>query len=1087
MKLAGLFLLALYATVCPSRAALRPERYVLILEDKPLASDAVSRNEVIRSARRAPLLAKQEVLTAAVKERGFRVTATDQNLVNAVFVEAPAGALEELRSLPGVAYVEKLLPIQRHLANALNLMNVPAAWSAVNGSQNAGAGVKIAVLDTGIDITHPAFQEGTLQYPAGFPKCREDRGDCGFVNRKVIAARSYVDLLVGKDPATSRPDDLSPRDRVGHGTAVAMIAGGLTNTGPAGAITGVAPGAWLGNYKIFGSPGVNGQFTFEDVLFEAIRDAASDGMDIAVLSLGAPALWGPRDSGSTCGKSGTVSCDWRAEAVENASRMGLTLVVSAGNDGDFGSAYPAFNSIQSPGTAPAAITVGASTNSHIYYQSLRIDGPNTPADLRRINTFLSDGPPPSPGFSATIRDVTATGDDGLACSPMANGSLSGAVALILRGGCQFAIKINNAQNAGAVGVILYQPENVNLPVPIEGAAATGIPAVLIGNRNGVALKAYVAQTAEARAAFDPALTSVSTTEFDTMAFFSSRGPSIRENAIKPELVAVGTDIYTATQKYDPNGDLYDASGYAAVQGTSFAAPLVAGAVAMVKQRNPSMTPARLKSAVVNTANPRIIDYDGNRQITAGVLDTGGGKLDANAAVRTTVTVEPSTLSFGVLASQLPTAAQTLTLCNFATSSVTLRLTVAPFTGQNASAGLSLSGNSLSLGAATAAGPACSQSITVRVTGNRPGPGVYEGDIEVTGGAVPLHVPYVFLVGDGAPVSLLSLQGRDFEGEPSQTIPLTFKLVDRFGVPIAGQNVRFQTSVGDGSIREEGRTTDELGIGFADVVLGNQLGEQEFYAAVGNATNFGIFFNGRVRPRPAINSGGVVDAISQQARPGYAPGSYISIYGRGLSEATRVYSTPYLPLSLAGVSVGFDVPSQNLSVPGRLHFVREDQINVLIPWELQGVASVQMKVSIGDSSSSVVTVPIAAQSPSLFEGADASGRVFVRAVGENGVIDSATPARKNGLVSLYVNGLGAVDNQPPTGEPGPSSPLAATRVAPTVTIAGRPVEVLFSGLAPGFVGLYQVNVRIAADAPSGVQPVVISTNGVASKPVNIPVE
>ena len=92
---------------------------------------------------------------------------------------------------------------------------------SLNGEPNAGAGVKIAVLDTGIDQNHAAFQENGLQYPAGFPK-----GDSGYTNRKVIAARSYVNMLVGTDPQFTRPDDLSPRDRVGHGTAVAMIAAG---------------------------------------------------------------------------------------------------------------------------------------------------------------------------------------------------------------------------------------------------------------------------------------------------------------------------------------------------------------------------------------------------------------------------------------------------------------------------------------------------------------------------------------------------------------------------------------------------------------------------------------------------------------------------------------------------------------------------------------------------------------------------------------------------------------------------------------------------------------------------------------------
>ena len=162
------------------------------------------------------------------------MTSSNQLLVNAVFVEATPEQAAKLRTAPGVALVEKLNPLKMHLNRALDLMNVRTAWGSVGGEGDAGSGVKIAILDSGIDQTHQAFQENGLQYPAGFPKCQEPRGDCAYVNRKVIAARSYVHMLVGTDPATNRPDDLSPRDRVGHGTAVAMIAAGGRTAGVRG-------------------------------------------------------------------------------------------------------------------------------------------------------------------------------------------------------------------------------------------------------------------------------------------------------------------------------------------------------------------------------------------------------------------------------------------------------------------------------------------------------------------------------------------------------------------------------------------------------------------------------------------------------------------------------------------------------------------------------------------------------------------------------------------------------------------------------------------------------------------------------------
>lgn len=1072
MKLAALLFLA----VSLASPAGRASRYALLLEDAPLAAQAKGK-VAINAAVRDKLAAKHQTLRASLTQRGFRVTLSDPLLSNAIFVQAPDNAEAELRQMPGVAFVERLTPLKPHLNKALDLTNVPAAWSSVNGEQNAGAGTKIAVIDTGIDQTHPGFADSGLNYPPGFPKCSEARGDCAYVNRKVIVARSYVDMLVGGDkPEFSRPDDVSPRDRVGHGTAVAMIAAGVRNSGPAATITGVAPAAWLGNYKVFGSPGVNGRYTYDDVVIQALTDAQNDGMDVAVLSLGAPALWGPRDSGATCNETGTRACDWRAEVVENASRTGLAIVVSAGNGGDTATRFPAYNSVDTPGTAPSAITVGAITSSQIWYQSVAVSGPNVPADLRRINALFGDGPRPEGTLTLPVRDVSKLGNDGKACEALGNDALAGVIALIQRGDCQLPLKVQNAQRAGAAGVIIYQADGNQGVFRMQGLDETGIPAVLIGNRDAVALRDYVNNNGGATVTLDPALTSVPTSDFNSVAYFSARGPSIRENGLKPELVAVGTDLYTATQRFDPNGDLYDPTGYAAVQGTSFAAPMVAGVAAMVKQRNPRFTPAQLKSAVVNTTNPAVFDWDGDRRIDAGFFDMGAGRLDAAAAVRTNLTVEPAVLSFGVVGAQLP-AGRGLKICNHSTAALPLQLSqLRPAT------------NAMTISVpATFNVPAgnCAD-VPVTVSGSRPNAGLYQGEIRIAGGAVPLRVPYVFMVSDGVPFSIVPLQGDGFEGDTGATVTLSFKVVDRYGIPLSGLAVRFQNTIGGGTVVQEAKTTDDLGIGWADVQLGRQIGEQEYYVAVGDNREFGFYFSGRARLAPAISTGGVANAASGQAGQGFAPGSYISIYGRGLSEILRSFSTPYLPLSLAGVSVSFDVPSQRISAPGRIHFVSDGQINVQVPWELQGVSSAQMKVSIGDSSSQVVTVPIAGYSPAFFEYPDSSGRQFAAAVSDRGVIGTANAARRGQFISLYANGLGPVDAQPASGAAAGSDPLSRTRVTPEVTIGGRPAPVQFSGLAPGFVGLYQLNVQVPGDAPTGVQPVVVTVGGIASKASNMPV-
>jgi len=1049
------------------------DRYALILEEPPLAAQVASRKELRATAAveaSQKIAAAQQSLRRELARRKINVTGAVNTILNAVFVGASREQAGQLASLPGVQRVAYMPPLRRHLDGAVALVNAPQAWNVVGGFENAGAGVKIGIIDSGIDQDHPAFRDNSLQMPPGYPKCQQSAGECAYTNNKVIVARSYVDMLVlGDQPAYSRPDDTSPRDRVGHGTAAAMIAAGVRNSGPSATITGVAPKAWLGNYKVFGSPGVN-DTTFYDVIVKALEDAYSDGMDIVTLSLGSPAVYGPLDQGAVCGETGTNACDVRAQAIENASK-GMAVVVSAGNDGDVGVLFPTLNSIHTPGTAPAGITVGASTNSHRWFSSVRVSGNDVPANLRNIPARFGNGPKPNGPLTAPLRDVSQLQDDGRACSPLANGSLAGAIALIQRGNCAFATKVNNAQDAGAVGVVFYQVDGQDDVFAPSFLTETGIPAVLIGNTDGRNLKSFLQSSADRAVSLDPALAATKA-QYDTVASFSSRGPSIDGN-IKPELVAVGTDLYTAVQRYDPNGELYDPSGYTATQGTSFAVPMVAGALAMVKQQNASFTPAQLKSAVVNTASATIQDGSEPARVTA----VGAGKLNAEAAVRTKVTAEPATLSFGIVTPGALPMSRSLKITNGSTSAVTLAVAARD---ADRNARLTPSTSTVNAG----------QSITVavRLEGSLPAPGSYEGAITIQGSGTDLRVPYLYQVGDGVAYNIFPVLGFEFVGNVGERIPgnfIGFKLIDRSGVPVKDASVRFRATVGGGSIEEADPQTDKYGIAAARVFLGPQIGDQEFTAEAGGLT---AYFDGRGRLSPTIETNGVVNAASFERGKAVAPGSYIAIFGQGLSESTRIFSTPYLPLSLAGVSVSFDVPSKGLSLPGRLHFVSDGQVNVQAPWELQGLTSVFMKVSIGDSSSAVYTAPLADYSPALFEYQDSSGRQLIAALDENyRLIDSNNAARRGRPVQLYANGLGPVENQPATGEATPAQPLARTRVTPTVTVGGRTAEVQFCGLAPYNVGLYQINVVVPADVATGIQPVIVSVGGVVSKTANLPIQ
>src|SRR5579872_1423933 len=225
--------------------------YALILPDPPIAQTIHSRAGLFTAAARQQqnqIRVAQSRVIAELQRRNVPVKWAGQILSNAIYVRTTHDVAMQLKSIPGVARVVYLPPLKLDLNAALNLMNIPQAQNALGGSANAGAGVKIGIIDTGIDQNHPGFQDASLKPPAGFPK-----GDSNYTNNKVIVGRSYTNLNSASDPNYSTPDDPSPRDHTGHGTAIAMIAAGVRNTGPLATIQGVAPKAFLGNYRVWGS------------------------------------------------------------------------------------------------------------------------------------------------------------------------------------------------------------------------------------------------------------------------------------------------------------------------------------------------------------------------------------------------------------------------------------------------------------------------------------------------------------------------------------------------------------------------------------------------------------------------------------------------------------------------------------------------------------------------------------------------------------------------------------------------------------------------------------------------------------------
>jgi uncharacterized protein (TIGR03437 family) len=491
----------------------------------------------------------------------------------------------------------------------------------------------------------------------------------------------------------------------------------------------------------------------------------------------------------------------------------------------------------------------------------------------------------------------------------------------------------------------------------------------------------------------------------------------------------------------------------------------------------------LKSVVVNTASKVIDEYLSQSWVAAPAISVGAGKLNAGDAVKANATVNPATVSFGVLSgTSLPTPVS-LEFANPTSAAVNLTLTVQALS-TDGKASVTLDKSALALNAGQTA------TVVVKLEGAFPAAGSYEGFISVAGGASTLRIPYLYIVSDGIPQNLIPLSGDgfvDLPGGGDRNQLFVYKVVDKYGAPVPNVPARFQAVRGGGSIVNADEKSDKYGIVAANARPGTILGDQEFSVEAGGLT---LSLFGRARNRPAIRTDGVVNAASGRLEQGLAPGSYISIFGSDLSDATRVFTTSYLPLALAQVSVSFDVPARSISVPGRLHFVSANQINVQIPWELQGLTSAQMKVSFSNLSSVLYTVALNDYSPACFEYTEAATSRLLAAALDEGykLVGTGNAVARGHIVQLYANGLGPVDaaNRPASGEPASAQPLVYTKVKPTVTIGGKDASVQFWGLAPYNVGLYQLNVVVPADVEVGLQPVVITVNGISSKAANLPI-
>jgi uncharacterized protein (TIGR03437 family) len=238
-------------------------------------------------------------------------------------------------------------------------------------------------------------------------------------------------------------------------------------------------------------------------------------------------------------------------------------------------------------------------------------------------------------------------------------------------------------------------------------------------------------------------------------------------------------------------------------------------------------------------------------------------------------------------------------------------------------------------------------------------------------------------------------------------------------------------------------------------------------------------------QPLIGAGGVLNAASFERGTPIAPGSYISIFGTKLASSLQVAKSLPLPMGLA------DTVALIAGRPLPLHFASDGQVNAIVPYEVADSTTQQIIIRRGTTYSLPEPVLVGASQPAVFV-VDGSGKgqghVYVYTADGPRLADASRPARPGEALIIYATGLGPVSGSVGDGQAAPSDPLAWTTSPVKVTVQGKDAKVFFSGLAPGFVGLYQVNVYmpegIRADAAAQL---ILSAGESVSPPVTIAVD
>jgi subtilisin family serine protease len=577
-----------------------------VAEQQASAGRRLSRDE--KESAKEQLRGQHDAVRPQIESRGGEVLAHYRAAYNGMKVRIDSSRVAELAALPGVVAVRPLQLQRPDNVRSVPFIGAPTVWQNLN---KHGEGVKIAIIDTGIDFTHANFGgPGTAAAYTAAHAHSTAPADPALFGPGAPRVKGGIDL-VGDDYDASAPPladgtpnpktiphpDPNPLDCNGHGSHVAgtaagsgVLSTGATYTGAYNATTvsgntwnigpGVAPKAEIYSVRVFGCQGST------DVTVDAIDWAVDHDMDVINMSLGSP--FGSKDDPS-------------AVASTNAARAGVVVIASAGNSG----ASPYIDG--SPATADGAVSVAASDSTASFAgASLTFGGTTIPAI--DANGFPLSG-------TTTYNIKVLTGANVLGCSVAAFGGPlpPNTIAVVNRGTCARVAKAIYGQQAGAAAVVMVN-NAAGFP-PFEGKITSNpdtgdsftVTIPFLGVRgpatdatsDGAKLRA----TASTTVAVAPA--TLANPSFKAFADFTSGGPRSGDSHLKPDITAPGVSISSTAVGTGSEAEI--------LSGTSMAAPHVTGAAALTVQAHPNWSVADIKAAIVNTGSPAgVADYKTSR-------------------------------------------------------------------------------------------------------------------------------------------------------------------------------------------------------------------------------------------------------------------------------------------------------------------------------------------------------------------------------------------------------------------------------------------------------------------------------------------